>query len=211
MKTKAEKQFEEQKKIATLIVDIKQSAEDMALLSQSLLQQAAAAARMGEDEYAEELIEFSLDLDQTIADLNFTIITIQTMTLTSAVFAKLSKIPTIVKSCVGMLKSGPNFAKSAEQLRSLREMQRKSLDQLRQFRVGLSRGNRKASDIVTPKTASAERERRKAEKRKQLEAILMQDGITAAPVAAPAEATVTAGDDARIDAIARMLDDARRG
>ena len=212
MKSKAQKQLEEQKKVATLIVDIKGGADEFRALAAALEVQADDAARMGRDQYSDDLLATSLELERAAEDLDFTVLQIQTIALTSKVFSKLAAIPGTVKSCLAILKSGPNIAKITDQLRSLRDLQTDALGQVRSMREGLARSSDPTFVSLSASQSDPEYARRLEEKKRAREARLMAAGaVPAAAPAATAAATTSAADDARIDAITKMLDDTRRG
>ena len=214
MITKSKKQFEEQKKVAALIVDVKKGAEEIKTLAITYKTAAKEAMKMGRDASAKEYMSCCVALRRFSEDIDFIVLQLQTYAVTSKSLAKLSGVPAAIRTCMDLLKKGPDLAKLSEQMANMRNLTQDTFGAIADMRAGLSQGT--ISDgYTTTLTADNDPEnaRRLAELESELIAELAADASVPGVVAAPIASTVTAtaGDDARVDAIAGMFDDVRKG
>ena len=198
----------DQEIIATAIADLRNQCNILERTSESYIGLAAEAARLGDDEYATELIECAAEFDAFISKLKVLELRIKTHGLTVGALSNLGLLPNAIGACVRLSKSLPDFKKMGKDMSDLRSVlgtARKSLDDFCQ-----SFKTNKPNDIYIEmfgeplkKEDDAEFKKRVADKRKAVEHILAMDS-SAAP--APTDATVTATDMAKIDDIAAMID-----
>ena len=214
MITKSKKQFEDQKKVAALIVDVKKGAEDIRTLAATYKASAKEAMKMGRDAIAKEYMSCCIALRRFGEDIDFIVLQLQTYAVTSKSLSKLSGVPTAIKTCMDLLKKGPNLAKLSEQMANMRGLTQDTFGAISDMRASLSQGS-VTDGYTSTLTAESDPEnaRRLAELESELIAELAAEASVPGVVAAPVGATVTAtaGDDARVDAIAGMFDDVRKG
>lgn len=219
MKTKAEKQFENEKIIASTIVEIRAQREDLEDLVKEYDDSAYEAAKLGQDEYADELTEASCDLEAFVEDLKYLELQIKNTAVTSRVLGNLGKLPAALAACKKVFAKAPDFKGLGKELNSFRDGLKKARGQLSDLRSTLSRNSDpvytevfgKRSAVVDPKHKA-----RVDEKKKAIEARLAREQTVNSPVVNTAAANADTGaavsnaDAARISDIASMLDDERR-
>jgi hypothetical protein len=214
MMNKAEKQFANEKKIATTIVEIRSQREDLEDLVKEYDDAAYEAAKLGQDAYANELIESSCDLSEFTDDLKYLELQIKNTAVTARVLGNLGKLPAALAACRKVFAKAPNFRSLGKEMNDFRDTLKKARGQVSDLRANLSKESdpvyaevfgKRAKAVVDPKHAQ-----RVSDKKKALEARLARESVApVAPVSAAASVEVSASDDARIDAIASMLDDER--
>ena len=209
-----EKQFEQERIIAQSIVDLRMQREAFENLIKEYEDSAFEAVQLGQDEYANELLETIVEIEDFNESLKYLEVKVKTAALTAQAFSKLRELPAALAACRTVFCKGPNFQKLGKDMSSLLNSLGTARDQFREFRTSLGRNN---TDPVYAEVFGQQRKaedpkfkQRLDEKKKALEARLVAANGAAAVAPAPAEQVVSAGDAAKIDTIAAMLDDERR-
>lgn len=213
MKSKAEKEFEQEKMIAQAIVDLRSSVEDTEKLAQDYFEAAVEAVNLGQDEYANELLETIVELEDFAENLKFVEVKIKTTAMTSNTFKKLGRLPNVISACKNILGETPNFTKLGKDMSKLMSNLSTARDELRKFRGNLSQSSDPvyAEIFGTKKTEDPKFRQRLADKKKALESRLVRNAQTPAPAAATTTAAAgSAADVADVDRIAAMLDEERK-
>ena len=210
MKTKEEKQFEEERRIARSIAEIKLQREEIDSFSEDCFEAACEASRIGQDEYASELLETIVELEDFSENLRFLELKLKTATVSSKTFSRMGTLPETLKACSGVFNNGVNFKKLGKDFSLLMESLGTARGQFRDFRQSLgSKKDPVYAEIFGRGATMAEDPKYKQrieEKKKALEARLIKTSVSCA--VRPCE--VSAEDEAKIDSLAAMLDDERR-
>ncbi len=212
LKERAEKERqldEAKRRSAEVIVNIEEQVDSLRNLIASYENSAEEAAKIGEDEFADELIDTIIDLEDFIRDLEFVKIKVKTEILTAITFSSLGDLTAVISSLKDLYRSAPDFSKLASEMAALSNTFGTARKGLKDFRNGLSKNKNDMFDKLFPGQKKADdpnREERKKKKKRDLVAKLTVSDTTVA--AAPAK---TAGNDANnsIDDLASMLDDER--
>ncbi|MBQ8685911.1 MAG: hypothetical protein IJ514_07050 [Clostridia bacterium] len=212
MKTKSQKQFEQEKLIAQTIVDIRTQREDIEKLASDDFEAAVEAVQLGQEDYANELLETIVELEDFVENLKYLEVKIRTAAITAKTLGKLRELPQALGACRNVFCKGPDFKKLGEDMASLLESLGTARDQFKEFRTSLGKTNDpvyaevfgESRKVTEPKYAQ-----RLEEKKKALEARII--GSTAvSPTPTTAQESVSAEDVAKVDAIAAMLDEEKR-
>lgn len=209
MKNKMQKQYEQEKMIAETIVTIRTQREDIEKLAVDFGEHAFEAAKLSQNEYADELLETQVELEDFADNLKYLELKVRTTAITAKTMGKLRELPVALGACKNIFCKGPDFKKLGKDMASLLDSLGTARNQFKELRMSLGKtkdpvyaevfGERAAED---PKI----RERIEA-KKKALEARMFAyvNKAEAAPV--PAAEAVSAEDAAKVDAIAAMIDE----
>ena len=208
----SKKEFAQEKQIAASIVSIKSQREGLEKLSAEYFDYAKRAAQLGQDEYTNELLESIVQLEDFAENLKFLELKIETAVISAQTMKEMRELPSILKFVGNIICKGPNFKKLGSEMSETLAGLKTFNDQLREFRVGLSRGTDSTyaklfgkKDEKDPKY-----EERLAAKKRALEASIVMNSDAPAPVAA-GNAVADTQNAASVDEIAAMLDDVRSG
>ena len=206
----SKKEFAQEKKIAASIVAIKSQREALERLSSEYFDYAKRAAQLGQDEYTNELLESIVQLEDFAENLKFLELKFETTVISAQTVKEMRDLPAILKFVGNLVCKGPNFKKLGNEMSAALSGLKTFNDQLRDFRVGLSKGVDSTyaklfgkSDQKDPKY-----EERLAAKRRALEASIVMNNNAPAPVTA---GNTDAQNAASVDEIAALLDDVRGG
>ena len=209
-----DKQFEQERIIAQSIVDLRTQREEFEKLIKEYEDSAFEAVQLGQDEYANELLETIVEIEDFNESLKYLEVKVKTAAITAEAFSKLKELPEALKACRLVFCKGPNFQKLGKDMSSLLGSLGTARDQFREFRNSLGRNN---TDPVYAEVFGHQRQvedpkfkQRLEEKKKALEARLVAASGASSVAPAPAEQVVSASDAAKIDTIAAMLDDEKR-
>lgn len=216
MKTKKDKQYEQKKLIAQTIVDFKTSRIAIEDLSKELFQRARSAAEMNQDEYANELLENSVYLDELAYDFRYMELWIETEAVTANAIGNLSNLPNALKAVKKIFNNVPNITKLGNDMAGLFNSIKSVREQIKDLRMGISKS--RSQEIYQKlfgenKSVDQAHGQRLADKKRALEASLaLGTDLNTTPAAVDNPATKNAGIDnpASIDAIASMLDEEKK-
>ena len=210
---KKDKELEQEMELAGLVYDITKQRENLAGLIETYRSSAYEAAKMGRDEYANELLESASETKAFIEDLAFIELEIKTAALTAKAFKSLKKLPAALAGVTDVFAKGIKIGKLGENLKKLRETLKNARGQFGAIRDAVSSDAERAHrSIFGASKESGISDRAKSfyeEERRALEAKLAVEGSATAPVAAPTQAA-TSEAAARVDAITAMLDEEKR-
>ena len=139
MKTKKDKQYEQKKLIAQTIVDFKTSRIAIEDLSKELFQRARSAAEMNQDEYANELLENSVYLDELAYDFRYMELWIETEAVTANAIGNLSNLPNALKAVKKIFNNVPNITKLGNDMAGLFNSIKSVREQIKDLRMGISK------------------------------------------------------------------------
>ena len=189
-KSKKDKEFEQEMLIAETIVEIGEQRKDIDRLVDQLMDAAYEAAKMDNNDYANELVEMIADFQEFGEELSAIELEIKTCAITAKVMARLGNLPAALKACRAVFSKAPDFTKLGKEFNNLRDTLAKIY------------GKKENED---PK-----RNQRVGDIKKAIEARLVTGVANTQPAEKPAADKVSADDEARIDAIAAMLDEERK-
>lgn len=211
-KKKKENDFEQEKLAAEVVYDIGQQRENLEKLVATYRESAYEAAKMGQDDYVNELLTDVADIRQFIEDLRFIELKIKTTALTTKTFKVLRKLPDALASCKSALSKGVKVGKLGENFRDLLKSLDGARSQFSEIRNAISSESERASRSMFGDLGISTNPKAKKlfdEEQKALEAKLACESVAPAPVAQDAAAE-DAEAAARVDAIAAMLDEEKR-
>ena len=139
MKTKKDKQYEQKKLIAQTIVDFKTNRIAIEDLSKELFQRARSAAEMNQDEYANELLENSVYLDELAYDFRYMELWIETEAVTANAIGNLSNLPNALKAVKKIFNNVPNITKLGNDMAGLFNSIKSVREQIKDLRMGISK------------------------------------------------------------------------
>ena len=210
--SKKEKEFAQEVLIADTLVEIDEQRKDIENLTAQLLDAACEAAEMDNNEYADELAGMIADFQEFADDLKAVALEIKTCAITAKVMAKLGKLPAALKACRAVFAHAPDFSKLGKEYSSLRDALSSARKNVKSLRSEISRGNMSAYEKIYGKKTKDDpkRTQRVNDIKKAIESRLVSASAATQPTPKPDE-NVSAADEARIDAIAAMLDEERKG
>ncbi len=210
--TKKDKEFEQEMLIAETIVEIGEQKKAVDKLVNDLLDQALSAAKMDNNDYTDELIEMIADFQEFSGELAAVELEIKTCAITAKVMSKLGKLPAALKACRAIFAKAPDFTKLGKEFNSLRETLAEARKSVRSLRSQLSGKKMSAYEKIYGKKENTDpkRAQRMNDIKKLIESRLVTGASNTQPAAKADTSKVTAADDARIDAIAAMLDEERK-
>ena len=208
-----DKEFKQEMIIAEAVVEIGEQRKAVDSLVNQLSAAALEAAKMDNREYTDELIEMIADFQEFGEDLSAIELEVKTAAITAKVMSRLGKLPKALKACKAVFANAPDFTKLGKEYRSLRETLASARKSVKSLRSEISSNPRSAyeklygkKDKVDPKRAE-----RVNNIKKSIEAHLVSEVAATQPAPKPETAKVSAEDEARIDEIAAMLDEERKG
>lgn len=207
------KQFKQEVLIAETVVEVGEQRKEIDQLVKELTNSALEAARMGNDSYTEELVEMIADFEEFGEELSAVELEIKTCAITARVMSRLGKLPAALKATRSVFAKAPNFAKLGREFRELRETLAGARKSVKSLRSEISSNHMSAYEKIYGKKQQTDpkRKQRVDNIKKSIEANLVSEAAKTQPTAKPEENTVNAADEARIDAIAAMLDEERKG
>ncbi len=210
---RADKEFEQEKKLAELIYDISAQRVNLERLVETYRQSAYEAAKMGHDDYVRELLESVAETRHFVEDLTFIELEIKTAAITAKTFKSLKQLPAALKSVRAVFSKGIKVGKIGENIRDLRETLSGARAQFGEIRNAISSDSERAHrELFGDTAASAINSKAKKffdEESKALEARLACESVAPTPVATPSVSATTEAA-ARVDAISAMLDEEKR-
>lgn len=212
-KSKKDKEFEQEMLIAETIVEIGEQRKEIDRLVSQLSDAALEAAQMENNDYADELIEIIADFMEFSEDLAAMELEIKTCAITAKVMARLGQLPAALKACRAVFSKAPDFTKLGKEFKSLRETLAGARKSVRSLRSEISGNQMSAYEKIygkKEKNTDPKRAQRVSEIKKSIEARLVTGVAKTQPADKPATEKVSADDEARIDAIAAMLDEERK-
>jgi len=211
-KDKKADDFEQEKLVAEVVYDIGQQRANLEKLIVTYRESAYEAAKMGQDDYVNELLTDVADLRQFIEDLSFVELKIKTTAITTRTFKVLKKLPAALASCKDALSKGVKVGKLGESFRDLMKSLDGARSQFSEIRNAISSESERASKNMFGDLGIAANPKAKKffdEEQKALEAKLACESVAPTPVS-QADAAADAEAAARVDAIAAMLDEEKR-
>ncbi len=211
-KTIKDKEFQQEVLIAETIVEIGEQRKDIENLVNQLSDAAYEAAKMDNNDYVNELVDMIADFQEFGEELAAVELEIKTCAITAKVMARLGKLPKALKACKAVFAKAPDFTKLGKEYKSLREALANARKSVKSLRSEMSSSHMSAYEKIYGKKENKDpkRTQRVDNIKKSLEARLVSGITTTQPAAKPDE-SVSASDEARIDAIAAMLDEERKG
>ena len=211
-KSKKDKEFEQEMLIAETIVEIGEQRKEIDRLVEQLLDAALEAAKMDNNDYANELVEMIADFQEFGEELSAVELEIKTCAITAKVMARLGNLPAALKACRAVFAKAPDFTKLGKEFKSLRETLAGARKSVKSLRSEVSSNQMSAYEKIYGKKENEDpkRTQRVNDIKKAIEARLVTGTAKTQPTPKPDTSKVTAADDARIDAIAAMLDEERK-
>lgn len=212
-KTKKDKEFENELLIADTVAEIGAQSKSVAELVKQLNDSAFEAAKMDNDDYVNELVDMIADFEEFHEELVGVELEIKTCAITARVLSKLGKLPEALKACRAVFSNAPDFTSLGKEFRILREALTTARKGVRELRSEVSNKHMSTYEKIygKAKVDDPKRAARVDNIRKGIEARLVSGVTSTQPAANSANDKVSASDEARIDAIAAMLDDERKG
>lgn len=207
-----DRELEQKKLIAQILVDIREQREEFESVTTEYFNAAVEAARVGQDDYASELLETIVEIEEFVENLKYLDIKLKTSAITANAMSKLRTLPQALVACRGVFHNGPDFKKLGKDMSELLASLGTARDSFREFRKSMTRGSDPVYREVfgePRKVEDPKYKQRLDDKKKALEARLT--AISDKPSAvSPADCAVTPDDVASVDSIAAMLDDEKR-
>lgn len=179
---------------------IEESSRELSTLSARYNDWIDEAARLGEDDYSNQLIEDKVDTDDFRRDLDFLMLQIRSGAITAKTFNNLKKIPGAIKACGVLLKAGPDFTKLGRDITKFKKGLNNAKSSLRGLRAEISK-DRECNLSIDERVVGARpevSERVKAEQAAR-ELRLMRSASSGASITVPEQAIEA--DSVDIDAI----------
>ena len=203
------KQYEQDKFVAQIIVDLKTQKQDVAALASDYDRLAVEALRLGEnDAYVDELADASVEASEFCRQLDWLILKLRTSYTSSRAFGNIKReLPRLLNSCRNMVLEGKSFTNLSKDFSSVVNSISTVRDQFGDFRRSLSKcGDATYATVFgkEKKVASSDDRHEKlvVEKKKQL---LYEVSKYSDENPSP----VKVDDQVSIDAITKMLDEER--
>jgi len=210
-----EKQKREQEEaVAQAILNIRGQREGFAALVKEYEDYALEAAKLGRDEFVTELLETIVEIEEFNENMQFLEIKITAAARTAQSFQMINELSEALSACKHLFSQNFDFAALGKDFSSVMASLGTAREQFRQFRTGFGKTNSspvfheifgRPNQVEDTKLKS-----RLEEKKKALEARLVKATNMSSVSPMPAAQVVDNQDAAKIDAIARMLDDERR-
>lgn len=203
------KDFERKQKIAEAIVNIQTAVSQFERLANDHFVAAEEAMRMGQDEYAEQLLESQVDMESWAEDLKFLELKVRTEAVTAESLNDLKGLKDVFATCNKLFgRGGVKFTTIGAEMSKLMDSlsaNRRGLKELRDSLTQKKTGGVYA-EIFGERTKDDTKFKDKvAEKKKALEAkiyaSMQSDKVT--PLPTNVEAPVSA----KVDDIAAMIDE----
>lgn len=211
-KTKMDKEFQQEVLIAETLVEIEDQRKDIDNLTDQLFEAACEAAKMNNDTYADELDEIIADFQELGEELKAVALEIKTCAITARVMAKLGKLPAALKACKAVFAKAPDFTKLGREYKSLRDALASARLNVKSLRSEISRAHMTPYErIYGKKTQDDPKRAQRIDNIKKAREARLVSGIATTQPATNRSDNVSAADEARIDAIAAMLDEERKG
>lgn len=209
---KKNKEFEREMLIAETIVEIGEQRKDIDKLVAQLTDAAYEAAKMDNNDYANEVVDMIADFQEFGEELSAIELDIKTCAITAKVMARLGKLPSALKACRNVFNNAPDFAKLGNEFANLRNTLANARNNVKSLRSQIHGNKLSAYEKIYGKRENTDPKRamRVDNIKKAIESRLVSGAAATQPVPKP-DNNVSAEDTARIDAIAAMLDDERKG
>ena len=211
-KSKKDKEFEQEMLIAETIVEIGEQRKDIDRLVNQLMDAAFEAAKMDNNDYTNELVEMIADFQEFGEELSAIELEIKTCAITAKVMARLGNLPAALKACRAVFSKAPDFTKLGKEFNNLRDTLANARKSVKSLRSEVSGNKMSAYEKIYGKKENEDpkRNQRVGDIKKAIEARLVTGVSNTQPAEKPATDKVSADDEARIDAIAAMLDEERK-
>lgn len=212
IKTQDEKAYEQQKRLADTIVSFREARETLEQLESEYDEYAIDAMELDQNDFADELMETSLEIRAFATDFRYIELKLHTTAVTARTLGKLSNLPKAIAECKRFVCEIPNMKKLGADMKELRNALETGKRQFAELRASFGKENRDVlAKMYGDKKASTVDAKLIEEKRSALMAELQKR--IAAKGSTPVEAgnaAVTAEDIAKIDAIAKVIDDEKK-
>ena len=225
--TEAQKKQKQLQKVSESLNTFKQVADKLRALTGLYTEWIDEAAKNGDDEYSNQLIEEKVENDEIVADLDSLYRQVLQQATLAAVLGELSTLPAAVKACKGLLSASPNFKKIGKSVKSFRselDKARLSLHEMRQELRGQVKSNYNPDFFANLTSTNAKEAAADPKHRQRLEAekaardARLAAGVVSGMVAAPvnttpatAEQIAGAGNGATdVDEIIAAMDEEKR-
>ena len=207
---KIEKQLEQERRIAESIIKIRDTIQSFKKLANDYYEHALKAAELNQNEYADELLEATIELEVFAEDFQYLELRVKTTAITARAFSQLSDLPETFKVLKKLFMEAPDFRKLGKDMGSLLQSLGTARKQLREFRSSLARGKGSVMEEIfgSDKKEEAQMSARLKEKKEILFAELRKRQAATAETPVEAASTVVdANDTAKVDDIARAIDE----
>lgn len=196
-KSKEEKLLEEKRNVARLIVEIGEVVTIFRKTSQDCLEGAYEAAKLGRDDYANDMVETSAEMDGFVEDLEFVALKLKQTAITADAMSKIGNLTGALDSCKELFRNGPNFKALGAKMGDVMASMNSARDSVRDFRNSLSGNSRDDAYFKVfgePREVKDPRhEQRVKDKMKAIETKLAADGAAAVSTAKTADKEAPAG------------------
>lgn len=145
-KSSREKMYEEKRNVAELIVQIEDIVTIFRKTSEDCMEGAVEAAKLGRDEYSDELVETSAEIDAFIEDIEFVALKLKQTAITADAMNKLGNLNNALNSCKRLFQNAPDFKKIGKKMGDLTASMHSARDSLSDFRRNLSSTSRDKDD-----------------------------------------------------------------
>lgn len=206
---KKNKDFERKQKVAEAIVNIRTAIDQFNRLANDHFSAAEEAIRMGQEEYAEQLLESQVDMESWADDLKFLELKVRTESVTAESLNDLKGLKDVFATCNKLFgRGGIKFGQIGEEMSKLMDSlsaNRRGLKDLRDSLTKKQTGGIYAEIFGERKMDDTKIKEKVAEKKKALEAKIYAslNSDKAIPVPTSVEAPVAA----KVDDIAAMIDE----
>jgi hypothetical protein len=204
------KEYEQEKKIAEAIDQLDGQRAGLRSLAKEFEDTAFEAAKMGQDEYANELLETAAEIEEFAIDLDFVSLQVTQTVKIAGAMSNLRLLPDVVKICSKILCKTPNFDKLGKAMGKVSTKSKGALADLRKFREKSRKNPTDTYSKLFGRDVNEDPKHKQLveQKKKALELRMAQ--VATAPAPTDIKTTVNTKDVADIDAIAQMLDDEKR-
>ena len=208
--SKKDKEFKQETLIAETIVEIGEQRKEVDNLVDQLSEAAFEAAKLENNDYCNELVDMIADFQEFGEELSAVELEIKTCAITARVMSRLGRLPAALKACRAVFSKAPDFTQLGREFKSLREALAGARKSVKSLRSEISSNHMSAYERIYGKKEKEDpkRSQRVENIKKSIEARLVS-GVAATQPASKPEESVSAADEARIDAIAAMLDEER--
>lgn len=137
-KSTMEQMLEDKRNVAELIVEIEDVVAIFQQTSKDCMEGAVEAAKLGHDEYSDELVETSAEIDAFIDDLQFVSLKLKQTAITADALSRLGNLDSALNSCKRLFQNAPDFNKIGKKMGDLTISMHSARDSLSDFRRSLS-------------------------------------------------------------------------
>ena len=207
-KTQEMKAYEQQKRIADTMVSFREARKMLEEVVKEYDEYALQAMELNQDVFADELIETAAEMEAFADDFKYIELKLKTTAITARTLSKLNDLPKAIASCKKFVYDIPDLKKLGKDMNELRNALASGKRQFSELRKSFgSEKDKVLSEWYNENKSSTADTKRVQDKKAALlnELARRQEAKKVAPM--EADNAVNAEDVAKIDAIAKIIDD----